>query len=26
VERRNELLRQRRSFAVETTISGRGHL
>src|SRR5262249_28918598 len=26
VRRRNDLLRQRRSFAVETTISGRGHL
>lgn len=26
VRRRHDLLRQRRSFAVETTISGRGHL
>src|SRR5215472_7963881 len=26
VRRRNELLRERRSFAVETTISGHGHL
>ena len=26
VQRRNELLRERRSFAVETTISGHGHL
>ncbi len=26
VQRRNELLRERRSFAVETTISGSGHL
>lgn len=26
VQRRNELLRERRGFAVETTISGHGHL
>jgi predicted ABC-type ATPase len=26
VQRRNELLRQRQSFALETTISGRGHV